>query len=138
MKLKLLMFRIIKKGNKLYSIIYNCCPRCQSNKFWPKSNPYKNILVKNGGDLGSCKNCKLKYEIEPGFWFGAMYVSYGLTVFVAIITWLSINFFNEKMDVFTQIYIISFLIIILFPVVYFLSRLIWINLFVSYNKKLLK
>ena len=128
------MFRIIKKGKKLYSIIYNCCPKCQSDKFWPKSNPYKNILVKNGGDIGSCENCNLKYEIEPGFWYGAMYVSYGLTVFVAILTWLIIYVLNKEMDIFIQISIISFLIIILFPVVYFLSRLIWINFFVSYNK----
>lgn len=132
------MYRIIKKGNKLYSIIYNCCPRCQSNTFWPKSNPYKNILVKNGGDIGSCKYCNLKYEIEPGFWFGAMYVSYALTVFVAILTWLLINFINKEVDVFIQISIISFLIIVLFPVVYFLSRLIWINLFISYSEKPIK
>ena len=61
------MYRRINKGNKLYSIIYNCCPRCQSDKLWPKNNPYKNILVNNGGDIGSCKNCNLKYEIEQGF-----------------------------------------------------------------------
>mgnify|MGYP001207345688 CR=1 FL=1 len=131
------MFRIIKKGSKLYSIIYNCCPRCQSDKFWPKSNPYKNILVKNGGSMGYCKNCNLKYELEPGFWYGAMYVSYGLTVFIGILTWLTINFFNKEMDIFIQTTIISFLIIILSPVVYFLSRLIWINLFISYDDNLL-
>jgi hypothetical protein len=101
---------------------------------WPKNNPYQNILVNNGGDIGSCKNCNLKYEIEPGFWYGAMYVSYGLTVFVAILTWLIMYILNKELDIFIQISIISFLIIILFPVVYFLSRLIWINLFVSYNK----
>ena len=95
------MFRIIKKGDKLYSIIYNCCPRCQSDKFWPKNNPYKNILVNNGGDIGSCNNCKLKYEIEPGFWYGAMYVSYGLTVFVALLTWLIMYILNKEMDIFT-------------------------------------
>ena len=128
------MYRIINKGNKLYSIIYNCCPRCQSDKFWPKSNPYKNILVNNRGDLGSCENCNLKYEIEPGFWYGAMYVSYGLTVFVAILAWLIIYALNKDMDIFIQIFIISFLIIILFPVVYFISRLIWINFFISYDK----
>lgn len=131
------MFRLMDKGNKIYSIIYNCCPRYQSHKFWPKNNPYKNILVKNGGNIGSCKNCNLKYEIEPGFWYGAMYVSYGLTVFFAILTWLIIYIFNKEMDIFIQISIISFLIMILFPVVYFLSRLIWINLFVSYDKNLL-
>ena len=128
------MFRLINKGNKLYSIIYNYCPRCQTEKFWPENNPYKNIFVNNRGDIGSCKNCNLKYEIEPGFWYGAMYVSYGLTVFIAILVWLIINAFNKDIDIFFQIFIISFSLIFLLPVVYFLSRLIWINLFVSYNK----
>ncbi len=130
-----IMPRIIKKGNKLYSIIYNRCPRCQSEKFWPRNNPYKNILVNNGGDLGCCKNCNLEYEIEPGFWYGAMYVSYGLNVFIAISSWLIIYVFNKEIDTFIQISIISFLLIILFPVVYFLSRLIWINIFISYYNK---
>ncbi|MAX69275.1 MAG: DUF983 domain-containing protein [Flavobacteriales bacterium] len=128
------MFRLINKGNKLYSIIYNYCPRCQTEKFWPENNPYKNIFVNNRGDIGSCKNCNLKYEIEPGFWYGAMYVSYGLTVFIATLVWLIINAFNKDIDIFFQIFIISFSLIFLLPVVYFLSRLIWINLFVSYNK----
>ncbi len=128
------MFRLIKKGNKLNSIIYNYCPRCQTEKFWPENNPYKNIFVNNRGDIGSCKNCNLKYEIEPGFWYGAMYVSYGLTVFIATLVWLIINAFNKDIDIFFQIFIISFSLIFLLPVVYFLSRLIWINLFVSYNK----
>ena len=128
------MSRLLNKGNKLYSIIYNYCPRCHTGKFWPESNPYKNLFVINGGNIGCCKNCNLKYEIEPGFWYGAMYVSYGLTVFIAILTWLIMYILNKEMDIFIQISIISFLIIILFPVVYFLSRLIWINLFVSYNK----
>jgi len=132
------MCRIINRWNKLYSIIYNCCPRCKSDKFWPKNNPYENILVRNGGDIGYCKNCNLKYEIEPGFWYGAMYVSYGLSIFVAILTWLVMYILIKEIDIFIQISIISFLIIILFLVIYFLSRLIWINLFVSYNKNSLK
>jgi len=129
------MLRVIKKGNKLYSIIYNYCPRCHSGKFWPKNNPYENILVKNGGDMGFCKSCNLKYEIEPGFWYGAMYVSYGLQVFFGILSWLIIYFIDKEMDIFIQISIISLLIIILSPIVYYFSRLIWINLFISYQMK---
>ena len=99
-----------------------------------ENNPYKNILVKNGGEIGSCKNCNLKYEMEPGFWYGAMYVSYGISVFIAMLVWFIINTLNKYLDIFVQISIISLSLIILFPVVYFFSRLIWINLFVSYAK----
>ena len=118
------MFRLIKKGSKLYSVLYNYFPRCQVQKFWPKNNPYKNIIYNNRGDLGSCINCNLKYEIEPGFWYSAMYVSYALIVFLAILVWLIMYILNNDIDVFIQFSIISFLIISLFPVVYFLSRLL--------------
>ena len=128
------MISVFSKGKKLHSIIYNLCPRCHTGKFWSNDNVFKNIFIKSNNNLEKCDKCNLKYEIEPGFWYGAMYVSYGLTVFVAILTWLIMYILNKEMDIFIQISIISFLIIILSPVVYFLSRLIWINFFVSYNK----
>lgn len=122
------------KGTKAYSILNNVCPRCQSSKFWPRNNPYTNFFVKNNGDLGSCKSCNLKFEIELGFWYGAMYVSYALSVSVFLIIWLALSFFNS-INVINEIIIISISLIIISPVVYFLSRLIWINIFISFNSK---
>jgi hypothetical protein len=44
-----------------------------------------------------------KYEIEPGFWFGAMYVSYAIAVaFVLIFGALLYGFF-ENMDIIIMI-----------------------------------
>ena len=57
----------MRKGAKIYSIIYNLCPRCHSSRFWKYNNPYKNIITPNHDDLGRCKKCNLKFEIEPGF-----------------------------------------------------------------------
>ena len=62
---------------------------------------FKNIIYNNSGNLGSCINCNLKYEIEPGFWYGAMYVSYALTVFLAILVWLIMYVLNNDIDVFS-------------------------------------
>jgi len=123
------------KGTKAYSILNNVCPRCQSSKFWPKNNPYTNIFVKNNGDLGSCKSCNLKFEIELGFWYGAMYVSYALSVSVFLIIWLALSLFFNSINVINEIIIISISLIIISPVIYFLSRLIWINIFISFNSK---
>ena len=127
------MSKLLKKGNKLYSVLYNYCPKCHIGKFWPVNNPYRNILVMNNGDIGSCKNCNFKYEMEPGFWYGAMYVSYAITVFIAMLVWFIIHSINDEIDLLIQIFTISLSLIFLFPVVYFLSRLIWINFFVSYD-----
>ena len=130
-----MLFNFFKKGKKIYSIIYNLCPRCHSSKFWPSNNPYKNIIIKNKGDIGLCKNCKLKFEMEPGFWFGAMYISYALSILISIVIWFFLNYFFSKIDISYQISVIAVVLLFLSPVTYFLSRLMWINIFVKYDKK---
>ncbi|MDB4196511.1 DUF983 domain-containing protein, partial [Flavobacteriaceae bacterium] len=75
----------MNKGSKSYSIFYNKCPKCHCGKFWHKNNPYLNIFKDNNLSNDHCEQCKFKYEIEPGFWFGAMYVSYGIAVVFLII-----------------------------------------------------
>tara|TARA_B100000902_G_C27321423_1_gene924863 strand:- start:2541 stop:2930 length:390 start_codon:yes stop_codon:yes gene_type:complete len=126
--------KIFTKGSKLYSIINNVCPRCQLSEFWPKNNPYKNIFVKNGGDIGHCKNCNLKYEIEVGFWYGAMYVSYFLSILTALISWFFLSFFCNKIELSSQYIIISTILIVSFPIIYFYSRLLWINIYISFRQ----
>ena len=88
-----MFFNWFKKGKKIYSIIYNLCPKCHSSPFWPSSNPYKNIIIKNKGDIGFCKKCNLKYEMEPGFWFGAMYISYAISIFICIYKKIALLFY---------------------------------------------
>ena len=77
---------MLKKGTKLYSIFNNKCPRCQEGNFFENNNPYnlKKVMKMNE----HCPICDLKYQIEPSFFYGAMYVSYGLTVGISIITFL--------------------------------------------------
>ena len=128
------MRRLIKKGTKLYSVFNNLCPKCQSSKFWPENNPFKNIFVKNGGDIGNCSNCQLKFEVELGFWYGAMYVSYAISVFISILSWVLINTFTKDISILNEILIISCSLIFMSPVVYYFSRLIWINIFISFKE----
>ena len=70
--------KFISKGSKLYSILFNKCPRCQIGKFWRHTNPIKNIFNKAEADDLRCSNCSLLFELEVGFWYGAMYVSYAI------------------------------------------------------------
>ena len=126
---------MLSKGKKIYSIIFNLCPRCHVGKFWPSDNPYKNIFIKNKGRLGRCKNCNLKFEIEPGFWYGAMYVSYAISILIMLFVWIICIKFLPKIEFYKMIILIASSIFILSPVNYFFSRLIWINFFVSFETK---
>lgn len=62
--------------NKGLSILKAKCPQCQSGKMFKKS-----VLNLNGFTqmFDTCNVCGLTFEIEPGFFWGAMYVSYGIT-----------------------------------------------------------
>lgn len=80
-----------------------------------------------------CSNCGTKYKIEPSFFFGAMYVSYGVGVAVSIAAFL-ITYFFFGGGLFTTFFVITGTLIVLMTVIIRLSRNIWINLFLNYRK----
>ena len=65
------------EASKGLAIIKSKCPQCQSGKMF--NYPFYNLKKFMEMDT-NCKVCGLKYEVELGFFWGAMYVSYALTV----------------------------------------------------------
>lgn len=120
------------KGFKIYSMITGACPVCHEESMYKESNPYK---LKSIQDMHEkCSNCGTKYKIEPSFFYGAMYVSYGLGVAVAVATFIiTYSFLNFK--VFTSFLSIVGILTLLMPILMRLSRNIWINMFLSYKPK---
>lgn len=122
---------MIGKGTKLYSIFKMKCPRCQEGEFFV-SKPYD--LRQAGNTHEHCSACNLKYEKEPGFFQGAMYVSYALGVALFVTLWVSMNLFFTGIDIWTQIFVIIAISVVLTPYLYALSKIIWINLFIKYDR----
>jgi len=121
---------MLKKGSKLYSILTGTCPKCQKESMYLDPNPFH--LGKTLKMNEKCSHCGLKYQIEPSFFYGAMYVSYGLNVAVGIAAFLlSYLVFASSLKV-AFISIIAALVL-LFPFVLRWSRNIYINMFVSYD-----
>ena len=73
---------MLKKGSKLNSILTGSCPKCQEESMYEDKNPYH--LSKLYDMHETCSHCGLQYQIEPSFFYGAMYVSYGLTVAIGV------------------------------------------------------
>jgi len=94
-------------------------------------NPYKFNTVLKMHD--NCSHCNLKYQIEPSFFYGAMYVSYGLNVAISIAAFI-IAFVFIGLSIKTSFISIIVANIILYPIVLRLSRNIYINIFVDYDK----
>lgn len=119
------------KKSRLYSIFLNKCPRCHTGNFFVTNNPYD---LKRFSQLNNnCSPCNESFRREPGFYFGATYASYGLTVCLGLTLFLTMVWFL-KIDI--LIFLITFLmlLVLLMPLIYRLSRLIWINVFVSPRK----
>ncbi|MBS7252460.1 DUF983 domain-containing protein [Flavobacterium branchiicola] len=123
---------MLKKGSKLNSILTGSCPKCQNESMYSDKNPLHLTKVLKMNE--NCSHCGLKYQIEPSFFYGAMYVSYGLNVAVGIAAFIvSFVFFGASIE---QSFIaIVITLILLFPFVLRLSRNLYINMFVSYDPK---
>ena len=123
---------MVKKGTKAYSVLKEKCPRCQEGAFFThKFTFHPNKITKTHKN---CPSCDLKYMMEPSFFYGAMYVNYGITVGLSILTFLiaKLGFNFTLLQCFAAIIIA---LIITAPINLRLSRLIWINMFVSYDPK---
>ncbi|MGE5943267.1 MAG: DUF983 domain-containing protein [Flavobacteriales bacterium] len=126
---------MLKKGTKLYSILTGACPKCHGESMYVNKNPY--ILSETLHMHERCSYCGTKYKIEPSFFYGAMYVSYGVGIAFAVAAFVITFFFlNANINiVFASI--IGTLVVFL-PIILRLSRNIWINLFMNYDKSLTK
>ena len=122
---------MLGKGIKLYSILRMRCPRCHEGKFF-KSHPYN--FSKMGEVQEQCSECKLKYSLEPSFYQGSYYVAYALGVALFVTVWvLKLLFFPSLGPGGLMIAILASLFLFS-PVMYALSKIIWINFFVKYKR----
>ncbi|MBA9072758.1 uncharacterized protein (DUF983 family) [Flavobacterium gossypii] len=122
---------MLKKGSKLYSILTGTCPKCQNESMYVDKNPYNLSRIFQMHER--CSHCEQKYKIEPSFFYGAMYVSYGVGIAFGVAAFIiSYIFLGTNLKV-SFIAIIATLVAFM-PVIMRLSRNIWINMFVDYDK----
>ena len=122
----------MRKGTKIHSIITGKCPRCQEEHMYKFKNPYSLMHILEMNE--TCSNCKLRYQIEPSFFYGSMYVSYAVGIAFSVAAFIVARFLFkfEMMGCFLSIVAV---LILCLPIIARLSRNIWINGFVHYDKK---
>ena len=121
------------KGSKIYAMITGCCPKCHEESMYLDANPFN--IMKIYAMHETCSHCKQVYKIEPSFFFGAMFVSYGLGVLIGIITFL-LSFYVFHANLKTSFIAIIVALILCNTLIMRLSRNIWINIFVHFDKNL--
>lgn len=127
----------MKKGSKLYSILFQKCPRCHEGKLFTDSNPYH---LKRIFDMPhNCEKCDQVYNLEPSFYYGSMYVNYALTIAIGVAVFVAMSVLNGGfLD--AQYYVIGVIVMLLItaPYTFRLGRSIWINMFVKYDPEALQ
>lgn len=126
---------MIKKGNTLYSILYGSCPKCHEESMYVTKNPY--ILSETFKMHERCSHCNFKYQIEPSFFYGSMYVSYGVGIAFAVAAFV-ISFLILGSSLIVAFIAIVGTMIAFMPIIMRLSRNIWINLFVHFDPNAVK
>ena len=123
---------MLKRGSKLYAIRKYKCPKCHQGDL------FKTPLTSMEGVYNmypKCPKCGQDFEMEPGFYWGAMYVGYGLYCFYMLGT-IGILIFGFGLTV-NQSFVSALAGgIIMVPVIARLARVQWINIAVRYNKRI--
>lgn len=110
------------------SIFKLTCPRCRKGKLFTQPFSVKNAfsMPKN------CPVCGLNYYREPGFYYGAMFIAYGLSAWVFFMIGLIMTFVLG-MDFNLALIVILIVAAIFFVYIFRISRSVWIHMFVKYN-----
>ncbi|WP_298474109.1 DUF983 domain-containing protein [uncultured Maribacter sp.] len=118
---------------KLYSILFLKCPKCHEGAFL-EANPYK--LNKFNKVKKNCPSCNLKYSIEPSFYYGSMYVSYGVGIAVAVAVYALTQLLGLGFSLFEIFISIIVGLVISMPYIGAVSKSIWANIFFKFDKSM--
>ncbi len=122
---------MFRKGSKLYSISRFNCPHCHEGEFFVDRNPYH--LSTAGDILERCPACGRKYGSEPGFYYGGMYVAYGLSVALFVSVYLASLVLLPEASTGMRVGLVLASLVLLGPWLYALSKIIWANLFFTFK-----
>ncbi|WP_225307093.1 DUF983 domain-containing protein [Adhaeribacter soli] len=107
------------------------CPRCNEGDLFPPGTFYSPSRFSEM--YSACPCCGQTYEPEPGFYYGAMYVSFAISTAIFLGVLFVLYFLVDEIT-FTMV-LTSILVIVigLLPVTFRLSRSMWLNIFVHYE-----
>lgn len=105
------------------------CPRCRQGSIF--KFPLRK-LTKFSMMNSACPSCGASFEPEPGFYFGAMFVSYALNVVLFISVGLVLYFLFEPSDV-IYVSVIGVTALLFTPFFFRVSRVLFLYWFGGYH-----
>ena len=105
-------------------VLSGTCPICGKGKVFETKGSL--LHLKAPKMYERCSECNYKFDKEPGYFFGAMYISYGMAIAELMAVFLTINWFVPLGWLFA-IMLTALVFTMFFN--YRVSRLLWIHIF---------
>jgi uncharacterized protein (DUF983 family) len=119
------MFVGMKFRSFLAQVFRETCPNCgKGHVFLPSQGILKLPIM-----LDKCDSCAYRFDREPGYFIGALYISYGLAVLEGILVFFAGVLFFPALSSTWQILSVLAIIIICAKKNYKLARILYIHLF---------
>lgn len=106
------------------AIFQERCPHCGEGHVYDNKKWYQLPAMKE-----SCESCGYRFDREPGYFIGAMYISYGLAVFEGIITFLICHFAFPNLETIWKPVAVVGVILLLGRKNFKLSRVVYMHIF---------
>jgi phage FluMu protein Com len=118
------------RNSWFYGILTVKCPRCREGNMFPAGTLYhpKKFMQMNK----NCECCGQSFEPEPGYYFGAMFISYAFNTAFFIGVWWALLIVVDEISMPMMLGVLLFVVIGLLPLNFRWSRVLWINIFVRY------
>ena len=101
------------------------CPHCEKGQvFYKNGNP---LLFQMPKMHSHCPACKYRFEREPGYFFGAMYISYAIAIAEMVAIFVISRFFVS--DLWDSFVIMAVLALLFTTLNFKYSRLVWMYIF---------
>ena len=118
-----------KRRGVMSSIFALKCPRCREGDLFLTST----FSYQKPTEMPErCPVCNQNYTPEPGFWFGAMFISYGWTAWACLL-FVGGGIWGLGMSVNGAFILLVVVIAIFFFWIFRVSRSIWIHIYVAYD-----
>lgn len=107
--------------------IINCrCPRCRKGEVFTHSAV--NIL-KFDRMHPQCAVCGLHYEVEVGLFYGAMYISYGISVNIVLLVGVLLYYLASDPPTWVYLSVVAGIIFLSTPLLFRYSRILMLYFF---------
>lgn len=109
------------------------CPRCRKGRMFLEGTLYD--FNKFGKMNDKCSCCEQSFEPEPGYYFGAMFISYAFNTAYFFGVWLLFSFSQDygTLEFMSALVLVA---LVLFPMTFRWSRVLWLNIFIHYDGSL--